>query len=200
MEISEMEKVLVVSTELITPYLGEESFITENISEIVKLAETHHMYIDREYAENAREYKQIIPYAVLLNESQIFLTQRLKAQTEKRLHGRCSIGLGGHINPSEETARDCILEGMKRELYEEVGLEDIVISECAGVINDMSTEVSNYHIGLVYFLRVSEDIQIKEVNKMTGKWIMLDKLSTYYNMLESWSQIVWDARDKWNVI
>lgn len=193
-----MEKVLVVSTEIINQYLGKKPFITENISDIVKLVETDHMYIDRTYAENAGEYKQIIPYAVLLNGSQIFLTQRLKAQTEKRLHGRCSIGLGGHINPSEEIAKHCILEGMRRELYEEVGLEDIVIGECAGVINDMSTEVSNYHIGLVYFLRVPEAIRVKEVNKMTGEWIMLEKLSTYYNMLESWSQIVWDARDKWN--
>lgn len=188
-----MEKVLVVPTDVITPYLGSESFITGNINDIVKLVEIHHLYIDREYAEYAKEYKQIIPYAILTNDSKIFLTQRLKAQTEKRLHGRCSIGLGGHINPSEEIANSCILEGMRRELYEEVGLENITVNKCVGVINDLSTEVSNYHIGLVYFIQAPVDIQVKEVNKMTGRWVVADEITECYDNLESWSQIVWDA-------
>lgn len=200
MEMNKMEKVLVVPTDIITPYLGKNSFITENINEIVELVERNHSYVERSYAEYAQEYKQIIPYAILNNGSKYFMTQRLKAQTEKRLHGRCSIGLGGHINPSEEFSNNCILAGMRRELYEEVGLENLVVNKCVGVINDLSTEVSNYHIGLVYLLHVSENIQVKEVNKMTGKWVSRDELLNYYDSLESWSQIVWDARGQWNNI
>lgn len=193
-----MEKVLVVPTDVITPYLGNESFITENINEIVELIEKQHSYVERSYAEYAREYKQIIPYAILNNGSTFFMTQRLKAQTEKRLHGRCSIGLGGHINPSEESSNNCILAGMRRELYEEVGLDYFTVNRCMGVINDLSTDVSNYHIGLVYLLQVEKDIEIKEVNKMTGRWVSLNELSQCYDSLESWSQIVLDAREKWD--
>ena len=193
-----MEKVLVVPTSTLASYLGNKSFINESIEDIVHVIEKEHLYVDRDYAEYAKEYKQIIPYVILTDGRNIFLTQRLKAQTEKRLHGKCSIGLGGHINPSEESTSDVILEGMKRELYEEVGLENIIKQKCVGIINDLSTDVSNYHIGLVYFLHVSSNVQVKETNKMTGKWASAEEISDVYDYLESWSQIAWENKNLWN--
>ena len=192
-----MEKVLVIPTDIISPYLGNNSFIIENVDEIVNLIKKNYLYVNRTYAEHAKEYKQIIPYVVLIHNAEIFLTQRLKAQTEKRLHGMFSIGLGGHINPSEATKKDFILEGMRRELYEEVGLNNVTDEKLVGIINDQSAEVSNYHIGLVYIMYVSEAINVRETKKMIGQWITPNKMHLYYNCMESWSQIVWDARKRW---
>lgn len=192
-----MEKVLVVPTTILEPFLKHDGLICDDITIILQVIMNNHLYVDRDYAEYAKEYKQIIPYVVLFDGNKIFITQRLKAQTEKRLHGKCSIGLGGHINPSEESSSDVIFEGMKRELYEEIGLTNIHKHECVGIINDLSTEVSNFHIGLVYFLHVSPEVQIKETEKMTGHWASDDEILNVFDYLESWSQIVWENKDKW---
>ena len=193
-----MEKVLVVPSDLVGPFLGSHSFVTDRISDFIQMIVDNHIYVDRDYAEYAKEYKQIIPYAILKNGDKVFLTQRLKKQTEKRLHGMYSFGLGGHINPSEEQKENVILAGMQRELSEEVGLTDISNCQCVGIINDCSTDVSNYHIGLVYIVPTFTDIQVVEKQKMTGSWANAEEVSSSFNNLESWSKIVWENRHIWN--
>lgn len=192
-----MEKVMVVRTALVESFFSKEPFITDGIPAILDIIRGNHLFIDRDYAEYASEYKQIIPYAVLLNESKYYLTQRLRKQTEKRLHGMYSIGLGGHINPEEELLDDVFIGGMRRELYEEVGLERIQTSGCVGIINDHSAEVSNYHLGLVYPIAASSDIHVREVSKMTGAWVTVDEVTKRFEELESWSKIVWSYRKEW---
>ena len=199
MENVKMEKVLVVPSNLVGPFLGSRSFITDKIPEFIQMVIDNHIYVDRDYAEYAKEYKQIIPYAILRNGDKVFLTQRLKKQTEKRLHGMYSFGLGGHINPSEEEKENVILAGMQRELAEEVGLSDISKCQCVGIINDCSTEVSNYHIGLAYIVPAFTNIQVVENQKMTGSWASTEEISSSFENLESWSKIVWENRDIWNL-
>lgn len=191
------EQVMVVPSNLLEPLFTDESFITGNIPGIIEMVKKNHLYISREYAEHAVEYKQVIPYAVLMNGSDYFLTKRLKKQTEKRLHGMYSIGLGGHINPQEEQTDDAIIAGLRRELYEEAGLRNFQIRGCAGIINDHAADVSNFHIGLVYPLMADRDIQIREVSKMTGEWASQEEINFRFDEMESWSQIVWKNRALW---
>ena len=73
---------------------------------VLPLDETLYHFITKEgefrvrsRVETNERFRQIIPYAVLEQESHIFLVERLKAGSEARLHNRLSIGLGGHINP-----------------------------------------------------------------------------------------------------
>lgn len=195
-----MEKVLVVPTALLAEHLQDKSFIIENIPEVLDVIKSNHLYVSREYAEYAPEYKQIIPYVILMSEAGYYLTKRLKKQTEKRLHGLCSIGLGGHINPEEETLDDVIIAGMRRELYEEVGLKDFSISDCAGIINDHSADVSNYHIGLVYPLVINQNVQVRETSKMTGKWATEEMIDAAVEDMESWSKIAWENRNLWKIL
>lgn len=193
-----MEKVMVVPTELLEVHLADKAFITENIPQIIDVIRKNHLYADRDYAEYAPEYKQIIPYAVLISKAGYFLTKRLKKQTEKRLHGMYSIGLGGHINPQEELLDDVIIAGMRRELAEEVGIQDFQAGSCAGVINDHAADVSNYHIGLVYPLLVDENIQVLETSKMTGQWASKEEVDSKFDEMESWSKITWGNRNQWD--
>ena len=194
-----MEKVMVVPTELLEAHLTSKSFITENIPHIMDIIRENHLYVSREYAEYAAEYKEIIPYAVLMSKAGYFLTKRLKKQTEKRLHGMYSIGLGGHINPQEELLDDVIIAGMRRELCEEVGLKNFQVSDCIGIINDHAADVSNYHIGLVYPLTVNENIQVQETSKMTGKWASQEEVDSRFDEMESWSKIAWENKDLWKI-
>lgn len=194
-----MEKVMVVPSRSIEPILGNKSFITNNIDQIINEIYATYTFVDRSYAEFAPEYKQIIPYAVLVHDSNYFLAQRLKKQTEQRLHGLYSIGLGGHINSNEAFNEDIIVAGMQRELAEEVGLSTVQHIECAGIINDLTTDVSNYHIGLLYVLHISHDVSIVEKEKMTGHWAPEKEINSKISELESWSQIVWENRKLWNL-
>lgn len=192
-----MEKVMVVPTARLERFIIGDDFIVAGMDEIISCIMNHHTYIDRTYAETADEYKQIIPYAVLMNDEKTFLTKRLPKQTEKRLHGLYSIGLGGHINPTEERSDNVVIAGMRRELREEVGLDEIVRSKCVGIINDHTAEVSNYHIGLVFPLRISEQIEVREPAKMTGRWATDREIAQHFHEMESWSKITWEHRNIW---
>lgn len=194
-----MEQVLVVPTGLLAPFLSAEAdLITQGIPDLLALIRQHHQFVDRDYAEYAAEYKQIIPYAVLMQDGKYFLTQRLRKQTEKRLHGMYSIGLGGHINPEEEALDDVIVGGLRRELREEVGLQDFSLPPCAGIIHDRGAEVSNYHLGLVYPIQATGPVQVREVSKMTGVWADAGELTRRLPEMETWSQIVWNHRAQWD--
>lgn len=56
-----------------------------------------YLFLPREEVENKPEYKQLIPYIIIIdNNDNILLYER--AGKEKRLHGLYSCGIGGHID------------------------------------------------------------------------------------------------------
>ena len=61
-------------------------------------------------------FKQVIPYLVLRDGERYFLMQRTTAGGDARLHGRYSIGVGGHLNPGDGG----LLGGLRREWDEEL--------------------------------------------------------------------------------
>ena len=115
--------------------------------------------------------------------------RRLKKQFERRLHGKISIGVGGHINPNSENKQDIIMDSLQRELYEEVNIEESTNLRFIGVINDLSTEVSFYHIGLMYLLETTSDVSVREIEKMEGKWMNQRELDPSEYEMENWSII-----------
>ena len=119
-----------------------------------------------------------------------FLLRRLKGQTEARLHDKLSLGLGGHINPTEESAADPIEAGLRRELAEEVILPHLTALTCVGLINETTGGVSDYHTALVYLLETDGEVTVRETGKMSGSWVAPEDLREAYPALETWSQIV----------
>ncbi len=63
----------------------------------------HGFYVERERAERTPEWKQVIPYSVVLCDGKVFLLRRTKGGGEARLFDKLSIGVGGHINPIDST-------------------------------------------------------------------------------------------------
>lgn len=61
--------------------------------------EHNYIFVDREQAERDNHYKQIIPYAIFINENREILNyKRGDGSGENRLKSLRSIGIGGHIN------------------------------------------------------------------------------------------------------
>ena len=103
-------------------------------SEVLKRIVQNGLFRKRSELEEDPSFKQIIPYAIISNkepersgvrQSQSFyLFRRTSGQTEKRLHNKFSLGVGGHMNPnnSMESKEQYLIDELKRELYEEVKL------------------------------------------------------------------------------
>ncbi len=189
----------------LTPY--KTGLIKENSEVLIKIVQNG-LFLRRSELEEDPSFKQIIPYAIISNkepersgvrQSQSFyLLKRTSKQTEKRLHNRFSLGVGGHINPNDymELKEQFFIAELLRELYEEVKLlngcliEDI---EFIGFINDDTISVGRVHIGLLYNIHVSnKEVYINETDKMTAEWIDKSNLAEFYEGMETWTKIIFD--------
>jgi predicted NUDIX family phosphoesterase len=167
-------------------------------SELLKDIVQNGLFLKRSELEENPSYKQIIPYAVISHRGSFFLYKRTSGQTEKRLHNKFSLGVGGHMNPSDhlESKEKYLIDELKRELYEEVKLLNgclVEYIEFIGFINDDTISVGRVHIGLLYNIRVSnKEVFINETDKMTAGWIDKSKLAEFYERMETWTKITFD--------
>ncbi len=187
-----MEQVLVTDRKALEAKLGPAVFATQGLEELKSYLLAHHFFLPRPQAEYDATVRQIIPYVILRRQGSYFLLRRLKKQTEQRLHQKLSLGVGGHINPTEEASADPILAGLHRELAEEVDVPSVRSLTCVGLINETTGGVSDYHTGLVYLLETDGAVTVRETEKMTGSWVTPQALAEVYEDLETWSQLVYD--------
>ena len=90
------EEVLAVKTELLN--LSTKEYISDK-GEITAFMATSadYSFIGRPLAEKDASYKQLIPYVTVICWGHILALERTAAQSEARLHGKLSLGVGGHI-------------------------------------------------------------------------------------------------------
>ena len=155
-------------------------------------------FLPRSSAENDPDWKQIIPYAVVHCDSDVFLLRRSRRGGEPRLYDRLSIGVGGHINPEPGPDRTLVLEGLRRELDEELVLPPRGLEiDAIGTLNDDSNEVGRVHFGLVFLARASErNVKVREGELLSGEFVALSDLSFYADKMETWSQWVLRALEE----
>ncbi|MBF0541122.1 MAG: phosphoesterase [Nitrospirae bacterium] len=192
------EQIMVLDRGLINHRLINDKMclITEDTQELIDIIIEDHRFINRDEAENNESFKQIIPYVIIRNSEQYYMLKRTKNQTESRLHNKYSLGIGGHINPVKVEWKDeIIIEGLRKELREEISFKGNYRLEFVGLINDEGSSVSRVHLGLVYIMTVEspESISVLETDKMTGQWVNKSDIVNYYNEFETWSQIAYDC-------
>ena len=113
----------------------------------------------RALLEQDYTYKQLIAYALVFDDQGQVLTYQ-RCGSEKRLKGIWSAGIGGHVTDEDRqlTPYDTLLQGLKREFSEEIGLElqdgDV---ELLGMINEEETEVGHCHTGVVFRVNVASE-------------------------------------------
>ena len=185
-----MEQVLSVKAEKLGRHLEQEGLVTQGTEEILRLILENYEFVPRPQAEEDASFRQIIPYIVIRRAGKILLLERLKTQTEKRLHGKMSIGVGGHINPIDCAAADVLRAGLERELYEEANVEQVKNLRFLGIINDYSSPVSFYHLGLLYLLDAEGEVSVRETSKMCGRFAAPEELAALADSMETWSQVV----------
>ena len=159
------------------------------------------LFMEREAAERNPLYKQLIPYVVLRYRDQVFQYKRSGWGSERRLHKKRSIGIGGHVEESDaahlwahvetisviEWARD-------REVNEEFVIpKDIILSvKFVALLNDDTTKVGSVHLGIVYEYQLAHPmVEPKEKRvHIQCKFMHIEELVAYKSEFEEWSQIL----------
>jgi len=166
-------------------------------------------FVERDHAERNPELKQVIPYCVVERDGHILLLRRLQSGGEARLHGKLSIGVGGHINPEElegtgqasagRRPADLLQAGSLREIHEELAVEGEIDVTSIGILNDDSNPVGAVHVGLVQLVRVTGDVSIREEDTLEGRFVELEELRSQLSEganFETWSTILVERLDE----
>lgn len=149
-------------------------------------------YIDRTQAENDPSWKQLIPYCVLLRGFNVFRYQRTPKGGESRLHGKWSLGVGGHINPEDgQPGERAYAQAFQRELLEEVHLPDSTYSSIMGLIYDQSDAVGRVHFGIVHFIQVgSGALEFHDPALGLGHFDTPGNVRQDIELFENWSKLI----------
>ena len=185
-----MENVLVVPTSSLGDITAINGLITGREQEVLDLIQSEGTFLPRPVAEESPEYRQIIPYVAIVRGDEVFATRRLPKGGESRLHGRVSLGVGGHINEIDQTDGQWLLNCLRREIEEEVDIADFGTLTLRGLINDSGDAVGNVHLGFFFTLTTTGDVFVREVEKLTGGFMPMSDLSAHTGNMESWSEIV----------
>jgi predicted NUDIX family phosphoesterase len=165
------------------------------------LSRGNNFFLSRPKAEKDPGHKQIIPYVLLTHKDKVLFYVRGKKAGEQRLVAKGSIGIGGHMNESDESlfALDeaAYRAGVEREVAEEIRINTKFEDKIVALLNDDSTEVGSVHLGVVHVFKLAEP-NVEKREAMITNLAFLDKneLLARRDSLETWSQICIDSLER----
>lgn len=139
---------------------------------------------------------QPIPYVVLFGpDHTVFSYVRasdIRNYGDQRLFGKHSIGLGGHVLPSDEP--DYIRNCLQRELEEEVAISgEASEPRFVGTLMAYDREVDRVHFGLIHVVQVQGTVSPKESSMKSGRLMPVREVmndADYARKYETWSRIL----------
>lgn len=145
-------------------------------------------YVKRCDAEYNLIYLQLIAYVVVnsLDGTKFYVARRIGG--DKRLAGKWSF-FGGHINPCD-MGIDTVLNAAQRELHEETDCRVEGELQYMGMVRDDCGPTPE-HLGIVFVARTN-DVTIKETDKLEGQWMTRKELFAHYNDFENWGRYIID--------
>jgi predicted NUDIX family phosphoesterase len=165
------------------------------------LSRGNNFFLPRPEAENNPAYKQIIPYALIAFGNRVVYYVRGKKAGEQRLVAKGSIGIGGHMNESDESLfaldEQAYRVGVEREVNEEIKIDTQFDDRIVALLNDDTTDVGRVHLGVVHVFTLAEPKVEKREAMITGlTFLTKEELVARRESLETWSQICVDSLDQ----
>ena len=165
------------------------------------LSRGNNFFLPRAEAENDPAHKQIIPYALIAHDDTVLHYVRGKKAGEQRLVAKGSIGIGGHMNDTDESLfawdEQAYRAGVEREVNEEIKIETAFEDRIVALLNDDTTEVGRVHLGIVHIFRLAEPkVQKREAMITNLGFRNRDELIALRDNLETWSQLCVDSLDR----
>ena len=167
----------------------------------VLLSRGNNFFLPRTQAENDSAYKQIIPYVLLAFQDRVLHYVRGKKAGEQRLVAKGSIGIGGHMNESDESLfawdEQAYRAGVEREVNEEIKIDTQFEDRIVALLNDDTTEVGRVHLGIVHVFRLAQQkVEKREAMITNLAFLTKSELLNRRESLETWSQICVDSLER----
>ena len=165
------------------------------------LSRGNNFFLPRSNAEQDPTHKQIVPYALIAHEKTVLHYVRGKKAGEQRLVSKGSIGIGGHMNDTDESLfawdKEAYRAGVEREVNEEIRIDSPFEDNIVALLNDDTTEVGQVHLGIVHVFRLAApNVQKREAMITNLAFLTKEELLARRESLETWSQICVDALDR----
>lgn len=179
----------------------------QEINEFLELINENKEFKERfekENIEHKPEWQQIIFYGLIRQGDKFFTYQRggeNSSYKEKRLQGKISVGIGGHIEPFDAN----LIDSLYRELNEEVifkkdGQEIKSFTDnirIIGLIKYETDEVGEVHLGLaceINLLDPNLTVEVREEENIEGRMVNFKEYQDWVKagdvVPEFWSQIL----------
>ena len=176
------------------------NFEPENYLNLL-LSRGNNFFFPRAQAENDPAYKQIIPYVLLAFHDRVLHYVRGKKAGEQRLVAKGSIGIGGHMNESDESLfawdEQAYRAGVEREVNEEIKIDTQFEDRIVALLNDDTTEVGRVHLGIVHVFRLAQQkVEKREAMITNLAFLTKAELLNRLESLETWSQICVDSLER----
>ncbi len=159
-------------------------------------------FMARPQAEKDPYFKQIIPYVIMTCDGKYLSYVRGKRAGETRLVAKRSIGIGGHINPTDDMPLfgnffETYLTAVQREVAEEVSIEANHSDKVVALLNDDSNAVGSVHLGIVHLWMLDAPKVSRREQMITQMSFMtLAELHALRDTMETWSQLCLDGLAK----
>ena len=165
------------------------------------LSRGNNFFLPRARAETDPTHKQIIPYALIAFEDRVLHYVRGKKAGEQRLVAKGSIGIGGHMNDTDESLfawdEAAYRAGVEREVNEELKIDTKFEDRIVALLNDDATDVGRVHLGIVHVFKLAEPkIEKREAMITNLSFLTRNELLERRDTLETWSQFCVDALDR----
>jgi predicted NUDIX family phosphoesterase len=184
------KKILVVPRKVFFQKGGWQGIKKDNLDYYLELIKSSSFFKERKDVEDDASYLQIIPYIIFSFENKFFLYKYIKEAGEKRLIDHYQLAVGGHIDL--EDGKDLETAAM-REWEEEVDFKGkIKDKKLVGILNDDTKTVEKVHLGMIYhFIGDSDNIKVKEIDKLKGKMVEKEKIAGLIRETDIWASIIW---------
>ncbi len=164
------------------------------------LSRGNNFFLPRSKAETDPTHKQIIPYVLISCDGRVLYYVRGKKAGEQRLVAKGSIGIGGHMNDTDESLfawdEAAYRAGVEREVNEEIKIDSPFEDKIVALLNDDATEVGQVHLGIVHVFKLAEPkVEKREAMITNLSFLTPEELGQRRETLESWSQYCLDGLD-----
>lgn len=154
----------------------------------------------RNWLENDEGFRQLVSYVVFRHENRVLIYRRTSKGGESRLHGRWSLGVGGHVNAADLVTNadgidlaSTLQRACEREIAEEVECGPIESLETIGLIKETTTNVSRVHLGVVAACWLSQPrIVARDPGLVDVQFVPVGELPAWTDQMETWSACLVD--------
>lgn len=203
-----LREIMVVKNDILFSKYERKQWLLSKENNFEEVILKNFEYMVRWEAEKNFDFKQPIPYWVVVNEDKkVFVYKRWwngSNAWESRLHSKISFWVWGHIETSDKVTDNLLRETLLREVEEETNIsnDNIKKVEVLGYINDDAEEVWKVHFWIAYAIEIkNSDISLTDGELETHEFLSIEEIDKMINSwnfdVESWSKILYPEIKKY---